>query len=57
MNIVIIFNKLESNEVMKASKAAQLKFIGRLKASEEEIHENYSSRSAELITFQRSYHP
>ena len=50
---VITFNKFELDEVMKASKAANLKFIKRIKASEKEILENFSARSAELIVFSK----
>lgn len=44
-----MFNQLELREVFKSANELNLKISARIKASEAEVSENFSARSAELI--------
>lgn len=55
--LVIIFNQLELRVVLETAVGLNLKVLGRIIPTKEEILENYSARSAELIILVKQKHP
>ena len=54
---MIVFNQLELREVLKTADGLDLKVSDRIKPTKEEISENHSARSAELIILVKKKHP